>query len=384
MKLGTPGFVGPRLREAREGRGLTAMSLAELLGITRSAISYYEKGTTSPQPDVMERIATTLNLKPEFFLRPITTTAGNVIFERSMASATKGIRLRARRRHEWVTEIVHFLCQYVLFPQVNFPSIGIGERWRSMHTSEIEEIETDVRRFWNLGDGPISNVTLLLENNGAIVTRTEMGADNLDAFSTWALRDKLPYIVLGTDKGSAVRSRYDVAHELGHLVLHDGVDQARLAHTVDFKLIEDQAHRFAGAFLTPATTFAKDLLIPTLDAFRALKSKWLVSIKMMIHRTHDLGIIHNDQARKMYISYNRRYGAAGIEPMDDRLQPEEPRLLRRAFETIVDGKILERSQIVAELPFNRVDVEDLAGLPYGYLDDESPYVWAINALTPSP
>ena len=39
MKLGTPGFVGPRLREAREGRGLTAMSLAELLGITRSAIS---------------------------------------------------------------------------------------------------------------------------------------------------------------------------------------------------------------------------------------------------------------------------------------------------------------------------------------------------------
>ena len=55
MKLGTPGFVGPRLREAREGRGLTAMSLAELLGITRSAISYYEKGTTSPQPDVMER-----------------------------------------------------------------------------------------------------------------------------------------------------------------------------------------------------------------------------------------------------------------------------------------------------------------------------------------
>ena len=50
-----------------------------------------------------------------------------------------------------------------------------------MHTSEIEEIATDVRRFWNLGDGPISNVTLLLENNGAIVTRTEMGADNLDA-----------------------------------------------------------------------------------------------------------------------------------------------------------------------------------------------------------
>jgi transcriptional regulator with XRE-family HTH domain len=48
---GTPGFVGDRLREAREARGLSAVSLADLLGITRQAISLYESGhhgTNSP------------------------------------------------------------------------------------------------------------------------------------------------------------------------------------------------------------------------------------------------------------------------------------------------------------------------------------------------
>lgn len=381
MKPGTPGFVGARLREAREARELTAIALAELLGITRSAVSYYEKGTTSPQPEVMERISQTLNLKQEYFLRPVATALTNAVFERSMASATKGTRIRGRRRLEWLIEIVEYLAQYVQFPLVNFPTSMTGSTWRTLDQSDIEEIATDVRRFWNLGDGPISNVTLLLENNGAIVTRMEMGAENLDAFSTWTSDSQLPYVVLGTDKGSAVRSRYDVAHELGHLVLHQDVEPTRLAHTSDFKLIESQAHQFAGAFLAPATTFSSDVLIPSLDSFRSLKSKWRVSIAMMIHRAEDLNIIHSDQARNMYISYNRR-GWRAREPMDDKLNPEEPCVLRRAFEAIIEDKIIERSQIVAALPFNRTDIEDLACLPHGYLDDESPYVWAINTYTP--
>ena len=49
MRTGSPGFVGCRLREAREVRQLTAIGLAELVGSTSSAISSYEKGTYHTQ-----------------------------------------------------------------------------------------------------------------------------------------------------------------------------------------------------------------------------------------------------------------------------------------------------------------------------------------------
>ena len=54
--------------------------------------------------------------------------------------------------------------------------------------------------------------------------------------------------------------------------------------------------------------------------------------------------------------------------------------LRKVFEAIVDNSVIERSQIVAALPFNREDIEQLSGLPYGYLDDESAYTQAIREL----
>ena len=379
MRPGTPGFNGERLRQARTGRGLTGITLADLLGKTRAAVSSYENGKRTPSPEVLERLSDVLNLKVEFFLRPSICHHRAIVFERSMASATKSVRLRARVRQQWLAEIVEFLSTYVELPRPNLPAMGVGVQWKSLRGSDIEEIATDVRRFWKLGDGPISDVTLLLENNGVVISRFEIGADNLDAFATWDERSGLPFIVLGSDKGSAVRSRYDAAHELGHLVMHREVDEKALNTRTDFKQIEVQANRFAAAFLVPAPSFASDLLIPRLDSFRTLKWKWEVSIKMMIHRAEEIGIVHEGQSKRMYISYSRR-GWNKNEPLDDRLKVEEPRMLRRAFEAIIENQLLDRTQISNELPFVREDIEELACLPYGYLDDESPYVWAINTF----
>ena len=57
MKSGTPGFVASRLREAREARALTGIALAEMVGVTRQAISNYEIGRGSPRPEVLKKIS---------------------------------------------------------------------------------------------------------------------------------------------------------------------------------------------------------------------------------------------------------------------------------------------------------------------------------------
>lgn len=276
MKPGTPGFIGVRLREAREARGLTAIALSQVLSLTRSAISHYENGDQSPRPEVMEQIQQTLNLPPHFFRRIPPKRKKGTIFYRSMSAATKTARTKAERRYYWLHDMVSYLGEFINFPAVNFPKFDLPEDPNRISPELIEELASETRRYWKLGDGPISNVVWLLENHGAIVSRCELEAETLDAFSEWHIEDERPYIILGADKNVAARSRFDAAHELGHLILHRHIDKSRLGRPQDFKLIENQAHRFAGAFLIPASAFFREVSTPSLDTFRALKSTWVV------------------------------------------------------------------------------------------------------------
>ena len=380
-RSGSPGFVGSRLREARETRQMTAVTLAQLLNVTTTSVSAYENGHWSPSPEVFEQIAVKLNYRPEFFFRQETGPLVEIeqtIFERSRSSTTKLTRRRARHFRTWLREILQYIEQFVTVPAPNVPRAP--RHWFELDATAIEDAARNTRRFWNLGDGPISNVTLLAEKNGIIMTMVPMNASDLDAFSTWDPIDQRPYIVLGTDTPSPFRTRYSVCHELGHLILHREVTPQQFNELRYFKMIELQADRFAAAFLTPASSFSTDITAPTLDVFRTLKARWRVSIKMMVRRAHELDILDRKEARALYISYNRR-GWNRVEPLDEESEVETTRLVRRTVEAVVENNVLERSQLVAALPFNREDIEQLACLPHGYLDDESAYNQAIRTLS---
>ena len=382
MPIGTPGFEGVRLREAREARQMTATALADLTGITSAAISLYENGHNSPSPQVLKKLAALLRLKPEFFLRPTgdqKATSGQIIFERSKSSSTKSTRLRAQHRRTWLREILEYLTQFVRLPEPNVPDLGEARDWISTSDADIELAGHLARRHWNLGEGPISNATLLNENNGVIIASFTMNAKDLDAFSTWDPVDGKPYIVLGKDDQSAFRTRFNVCHELGHLILHKNVTLDEFNDRKCFRIMESQADKFASVFLTPAATFSSDVRKPTLDGFRALKPRWKTSIKQMIHRAEDLDLISREEARVLYINYNRRRWNIQ-EPLDDTETIEAPRLVRRIFEAVIENSVIRRAQISAALPFYSDEIEDLASLPYGYLDEESAYTWAIRHL----
>jgi Zn-dependent peptidase ImmA (M78 family)/DNA-binding XRE family transcriptional regulator len=373
MKRGTPGFVGARLREGREARGLTAIALSEILGVSRQAVSQYENDQQTPRPDVMERIERVLNLPPEFFSRPVENLPEDRrIFYRSMSTATKAARTRVERRYAWLASIVDYLKRYVSFPPVVFPRFDVPRNPQELSWEDIEVLASETRRFWGMGEGPISNMVWLLENNGAVAARGATGADKLDAFSEWyewhREQHHTPYVFLGADKSSGPRSRYDAAHELGHLVLHRHINRKHITHQPTFKLIEDQAHRFGSAFLLPASAFANDLAAPSLDAFRALKPTWKVSIAMMVYRSAELELISKEHAQRLWRNRARR-GWTHKEPLDDHLPIEKPRLLRRVFELLIEEGVQSRAEIRAALPYAQSDIEELAGLPPGFLKD---------------
>lgn len=368
MSATTPGFVGARLVQARKARGLTAVNLADLLGISSASISHYEHGRQAPRPEVLNALAQQLNLPHAFFFRPLPPSPERKMFWRSQSAATKAARERAESRYDWLRELVVYFEGYFDFPKLNLPAIRAPKDFRNLASEQIEDLAQECRLFWGEGASPIKNLVLTLENNGVIVSRGRLGAETLDAFSEWLERD-YPYVFLGTDKASAVRSRFDAAHEYAHLILHRNVNRKEIGSAKEFRLIENQAHRFANAFLLPKESFLKELWAPTLDAFASLKKRWKVSIKAMIVRAHQLELLDDTQYRRMIISYSRRWSAG--EPFDDELEPESPRLLARCLDMLVSERIKTKQDILADLTFAASDIEELVGLPSGYLSDRT-------------
>lgn len=199
MRPGTPGFSGARLREAREARGLSVVSLADIAGVSSQAIYQYEKkGGSSPGPEVLSKIAAGTNLPEAFFLQPGRSQPETTVFYRSLSSATKAARRRADSRLRWVQDLVAYVEEYVALPEINVPTFELPDDPRLISDADVEHVADELRRYWRLGEGPIANMVLLLENQGIVVARGPLGAEALDGVSTHD--GGRPFIFIGTDK----------------------------------------------------------------------------------------------------------------------------------------------------------------------------------------
>lgn len=359
MTVGTTGFVAGRLRQAREARGLSVVALAGLVGVSAAAISQYEKGHHLPRMETSEVLAKSLNLPLSYFLKPevVAPVEQHRLFYRSMSSATKQARTRAGRRLEWFKEIVAYFEQFFDFPEPNVPDFGLPDDFREITRATIESAAEQLRAYWRLGMEPIADVIRTMEANGIYVTRGTLDAETLDAFSEFD--GQRPYVFLNSDKNVLVRSRFDCAHELGHLVLHRNVKQKDLNRATDFKVIESHAHHFAGAFLFPAKSFQREIWGLSLDSFRSLKPTWKFSIAAMISRASQLEMLDEEETKRLWINLSRR-GWRQCEPLDD-LLCEQPKMLAKAADALIKNKIKTKEQIIADLALPHSDVVELLG-----------------------
>jgi Zn-dependent peptidase ImmA (M78 family) len=248
----------------------------------------------------------------------------------------------------------------------------------------IEDIASEAREFWKLRDAPITNLVRLLEQHSTIIARDGLDAETLDALSLWGSLENRPYIILNADKQSAIRSRTDAAHELGHLLLHRNIKRSQLSKKEEHKLIEDQAFRFARAFLLPSSSFANDVYSLSLDALRSIQSKWKVSLGVMVKRAEDLDLIGEEQTKKLWISLNRR-GWKFREPFDEEIEIETPQLLLSIFNLLITEQVQNKEEIRWEIPYAPGDIEALSGLGPKFWDttDTSPAVSSKRAESPT-
>lgn len=364
------GFLGEKLREAREARGYSGAALADKVGVKRATISNYENGKRSPTEEIFDAICRELKFPHEFFIddSPNDFDADSPTFYRSMAATTKKARSQAEIKLKWLLRFLSTLEVFVEFPSVNLPEILLPHDPENLSSSQIEDIAQQVRKYWGLGDGPISNFVWLLENNGVIVVRMSLEADELDAFSIWV--NGRPFVILNSNKDSAARSRFNAAHELGHLILHKRLPNAVVKTPEYFKLIESQAHRFAASILFPHKAFAKEVVRVNLELFRVLKRRWKLSVKMMIIRAMELDFLNERSYQSFWRNYTRK-GWHQVEPFEDEIPVEAPKIIFNAVEAVLREGVWTREEMLAALRLYYSDLEDCTGLPRNFLNPKA-------------
>lgn len=312
-----------RIRLARTLRGLTQKELAEKLGVSAATISQYEGGASAPQAAALERLGVALGVTSEFFTRPWRETEATAPFFRSLRSTPQTERDRARSYARLLAEIVMLIDQYVELPDAQFDvALRLDD---DAPLDLVEDAASRVRHAWSVAPGPVPHVVRALERHGAIVMAVGSFDERLDAFSMRSANR--PIVVLCSKRGAAARRRFDAAHELGHLVLHERPLDANRAQ-------EDQAHRFAAAFLMPAEQVAPWLIRRSsqLDVLEEGSRLWGVSMQALVRRAKDVGTLSESQ----YTRAMQRMTARGWrtrEPVEMG-PPERPQLVERATETL--------------------------------------------------
>ncbi len=276
-----PDFQPGRLRLARELRGQSQSELARASGVSAAAISQFEGGATRPSHSRLAELARALDTPVTFFDRPLSETHEG--FFRSLRRTKIGDRRKARA----LAHVVHDLAvqpgsrlSKVDVPHHQAPDLDADSEWPA-------EAARRVRKAWRVPAGPIRDVVQLLEQHGVLVLRTPLQSADVDAFSL-PFPDR-PVIVLGTDKNDRARSRFDAAHELGHLVLHG-------EQVWGMSEVEKQAHTFAAEFLMPEVLIRGKL--PTRADWLALfelKQDWQVSLAALLMRARTLGVMSPEE-----------------------------------------------------------------------------------------
>jgi Zn-dependent peptidase ImmA (M78 family)/transcriptional regulator with XRE-family HTH domain len=349
---------GERIREARSIRGFSQVVLAELVRVKRQAISAFEKDKIKPSPETLFAISSVTGFPIPFFLneRPRGDSVRTApISFRKKASATKTAKMQAEEYEKIFADIYYYLDRHLEFHPARVPFDGNLD-YRTLDKENVEQIAVEVRRAWGLGDGPIPHLTRLLENNGIIIASITL-PDTLDAFSTW--RHNRPFIFLSDESESGVRRRFNLAHELGHLVLHQMAEEKTFEDTEQLAKLEGQAHRFAGAFLFPARSVNNEYFSNSIPALKKLKSRWKLSIAAIARRLRDLGLIGEHQYKYIMIQLgsDRKH-----EPLDDSIPCEEPELIKRAFDVLRQNRILSIRHAVADLMISEAAFAMLTGI----------------------
>lgn len=297
---------------ARESRGESQGWLSEQTGISPPRLSRMESGLVVAKDEEVVRIAAALHYPIGFFYRSggLFAPATDVFHHRKRQSL-----LSTHRRQIHANLRLRRLELRTLTSDVE---IGSREGFKPMdlddYDGDVERLANAVRASWGIAPGPILDLTAMIELSGGIVYSYQFGTPKVDAVSQFC--DQLPLALFFVNADApGDRTRWNLAHEMGHLFMHDGLSPNA----------EQEANRFAAAFLMPAADIRAELSPSfSFGDLMELKLRWKVSMSALVRRAMDLGVIDEAQAKNVYVKMSKR-GWMKVEPM--RFAAEKPRLL---------------------------------------------------------
>ena len=338
-----------RLKLARKRSGLSLRDLSSNMNglVSAQAIGKYERGEMMPSSSVAIALADALDVTTTYLLSPTVVSLESVEF-RKLAST------KVRERAMVEAAVLDHVDRYLQVEELLDISSSIWEipHGAPYHVGTVEEGELTaarVREAWNLGGGPIPDMTALLEERGIKVLKLDFprAVDGLTCLVHRADDTAVPVIVYSTGK-SIERQRFTLAHELGHLVMDipAGMPEEKICD------------RFASALLVPRDELIREVGRRRLDfgygELVEIKKIFGVSAAALVIRMRDLGIIGEATVTRIFRGIGRSWRAQEPCPL---AQPESPKRFRRLCLRALAEDAISESKAAELLGMRVSDIE---------------------------
>jgi Zn-dependent peptidase ImmA (M78 family) len=324
------------LAVARGAKGLSQAEFAKMVDWSQGKASKVEHGMLQLTDEEVALVANKLGYHADFFYLEDAIRGFGTCCLNHRTRTTTPVRA-LNQLHDIINvrriQIARLLRGITLPVEPNFPVMDIDEYKSPEHVAQM------VRAAWGLPRGPVRNLADVVEAAGGIIVLMELDTPKIDAVSQRAVG--LPPVFFLDAAKPADRSRFTLAHEIGHIVMH----------RTPSPNAEEEADRFAAEFLMPANEIKSDLQNMTIAKAAAMKLQWRVAMQAIIRRAKDTGAISPGSYQSLCVRISQ-LGYRKNEP--NRLEPEAPKMLRR----IIDLYLKERAYTVSELSSSMLCLEE--------------------------
>lgn len=317
--------LGEVLVTARRARGLTQQELADLTGVSQAALSRWENQDRVPGEEHVAAVARALGVTRNL-LEHASRIAGATAVDahmRRQKTAKAGVWQRLEAQ----------LNMYRIHANQLLDDVAIKAERQVPRFDAISHSPADaarlVRMQWRMPIGPVRGLVGWLEAAGCLVVAEDFGTPRVDGLSQWAGAHP---VLLVNAAAPVDRIRWTLAHELGHLVLHE--QDASVS-------MEDEAEAFAAEFLMPAEVIKPQLRRLELGRLHDLKRQWMVPMAAIIERASRMGLLTETERTRFYKARSAK-GWLTREPVSDELPPETPRLPRAIADTLLGRGLSEQ------------------------------------------
>jgi Zn-dependent peptidase ImmA (M78 family)/transcriptional regulator with XRE-family HTH domain len=343
-------FNGEMLSLARQTRKVSQPELAKRIGsVSQAQLSKIEHGQIQPAERLVQGIAENLQYKPSFFYnssyRPMAPMSLHRKRQKLSPRDLDAIHGQSEVYRLNIKKMIGAVDLEARLPSA--PAIDPDQ-----YGGDIRRIALTVRQRWGLSRGPIKDVTRLVEDSGIIVVPFDFGTPLIDGFCQQP-SDSLPGIIFINSRQPKDRFRFSLAHELGHLVMHQTPNPD----------MEVQANQFAAEFLMPDADIRHQLYNLSITKFMELKLYWGTSMQALIYKAWQTGRI-SDRMFKYYNIEMSKRGFRTNEPVEWNGSAEASSTLRQLLQAFTDDlkySLTELSELFGLLESEVTSLYQLAG-----------------------